>query len=254
VVLTGSTPVARRQDLVDRFQTDPGARVFAANLVAGGVGITLTAARQVVFNDLDWVPANHWQAEDRAYRIGQTNTVNVTYFAAEETLDEFVAATLRLKAGLIEAVVEGSGDAAPGGDLLSELESLIRAVSPGLASLTDAESREDPIDRLLREAARLAAERQGESAGGPRADARALPAEAVLALARALSGSALQRYRVESSSKAGAFYVLDVEGGDVLCICPGFEYRGACSHARTLKKALGGDGNLPPGFRSLGEG
>ena len=43
-------------------------RVFVANLIAGGVGLNLTAARQVVFNDLDWVPANHWQAEDRAYR------------------------------------------------------------------------------------------------------------------------------------------------------------------------------------------
>ena len=82
VTLTGKTPTARRQQLVDRFQNDPSVRVFVANLIAGGVGLNLTAARQVVFNDLDWVPANHWQAEDRAYRIGQTGTVNVTYFAA----------------------------------------------------------------------------------------------------------------------------------------------------------------------------
>ena len=79
VLLTGRTPVNKRQALVDRFQQDEGVRVFLANIIAGGVGLNLTAASQVVFNDLDWVPANHWQAEDRAYRIGQTRTVNVTY-------------------------------------------------------------------------------------------------------------------------------------------------------------------------------
>lgn len=60
----------QRQSLVDRFQQDPGVRIFLANLIAGGIGLNLTQARHVVFNDLDWVPANHWQAEDRAYRIG----------------------------------------------------------------------------------------------------------------------------------------------------------------------------------------
>ena len=67
---------------MDAFQRDETVRVLAANIIAGGVGVTLTAARNVVFNDLDWVPANHWQAEDRAYRIGQRHTVNVYYIQA----------------------------------------------------------------------------------------------------------------------------------------------------------------------------
>ena len=108
VVLTGATPSAARQAIVDRFQTDPTVRVFVANLVAGGVGITLTAARQVVFNDLDWVPANHWQAEDRAYRIGQTGAVNVTYLTAGGTVDEFVEHALQTKAALVDAVIDGT--------------------------------------------------------------------------------------------------------------------------------------------------
>jgi SWI/SNF-related matrix-associated actin-dependent regulator of chromatin subfamily A-like protein 1 len=66
VLLTGATPAAKRQSLVDRFQDDDGVRVFVANIIAGGIGLNLTAARHVVFNDLDWVPSNHWQAEDRA--------------------------------------------------------------------------------------------------------------------------------------------------------------------------------------------
>ncbi|HEX4935145.1 MAG TPA: DEAD/DEAH box helicase, partial [Gemmatimonadaceae bacterium] len=114
LLLTGSTPTATRQRLVDRFQSDPSVRVLVANIVAGGVGITLTAARQVVFHDLDWVPANHWQAEDRAYRIGQTQTVNVTYLVAAGTIDDFVRSVLEVKADLVQAVVEGGGDDAPG--------------------------------------------------------------------------------------------------------------------------------------------
>jgi SWI/SNF-related matrix-associated actin-dependent regulator of chromatin subfamily A-like protein 1 len=249
VVLTGATPTQQRQALVDRFQTDPGARVFVANLVAGGVGITLTAARQVIFNDLDWVPANHWQAEDRAYRIGQTNAVNVTYFAAEGTIDEFVAHSLRVKAALIEVVVEGRGDIPTDGDLLSELEALVRTLSPNLATLTDSESGEDPVDRLLREAVEAVAARDVT----PRDRAaqkglRALPAEAILALARVLSGPSVTRYRVTSSSRPGAFYVLDADGGDVSCTCPGFEFRGACRHARDLKAALAKGGSVPVGY------
>jgi hypothetical protein len=80
---------------------------------------------------------------------------------------------------------------------------------------------------------------------------RQLPADAILALARVLSGPATQRYRASSSSKAGKFYVLDVDGGDVTCTCPGFEYRGACSHARELKAALTSRKSLPDGFEAV---
>ena len=98
-----------------------------------GVGINLTAGRQVVFNDLDWVPANHWQAEDRAYRIGQTGTVNVTYMIARGTVDEFVKTVLETKAALMDALVEGallvSGkDDEVQADVLSELKRMMNAL------------------------------------------------------------------------------------------------------------------------------
>ena len=237
---------------MDRFQTDPEIRVFVANLVAGGVGLNLTAARQVIFNDLDWVPANHWQAEDRAYRIGQGGTVNVTYFVAQGTVDDFVSSALQIKSALVEAVIEGRGDASVDGDLLTELERVIRTLSPALAELRDSESGEDPVDRLLREAAAtVAAEEAAPAAKAVRERLRTLPADAILALARALSGPLTQRYRVGSSSKPGSFYTLDVDGGDVSCSCPGFEYRGACAHARQLKAALTAGGSIPAGFLSV---
>ena len=98
VVITGATPATLRQELADRFQLDPDVKVFLANLVAGGVGLNLTAATHVVFNDLDWVPANHWQAEDRAYRIGQDRTVNVSYLVAAGTVDDWKR--LEIEAGV----------------------------------------------------------------------------------------------------------------------------------------------------------
>src|SRR5262249_10576187 len=248
VVIAGATPTAKRQQIVDRFQNDDGVRVMVANLIAGGVGLNLTAARQVGFNDLDWVPANHWQAEDRAYRIGQAWAVNVTYFMAEGTVDEFVARTLEVKASLIDAVVEGRAGEVPAADLFSELESLVRTLSPSLASLKDGESGEDPVDRLLRAGTREAAERDAPEQRRASRDAlRRLPAEALLGLARALSGPAAKRYRASSSSKPGVYYVLDVDGGDVTCTCPGFEYRGACAHSRALKAALTTGGGVSKG-------
>ena len=162
VSITGATPSGKRQGIVDRFQGDDAVRVLVANIQAGGVGLNLTAARQVVFNDLDWVPASHWQAEDRAYRIGQTGTVNVTYMLARGTVDEFVARALSVKASLVDAVVEGKGEAA-GGDLLRELESLVASISPRLA---DESAGDDPVERLLAEVTREYESRHPEATAG----------------------------------------------------------------------------------------
>jgi len=132
VIVTGKTPPAMRQSLVDRFQSDDDVRVFVANIIAGGIGLNLTAATQVIFNDLDWVPTNHWQAEDRAYRIGQTRTVNVTYFIARDTIDDFVQTVLETKAALVNAIVEGEALApGAGGDVLDELQRVLHSISAG---------------------------------------------------------------------------------------------------------------------------
>ena len=58
VTITGEVPAAARQKVVDRFQEDESVRVLIAQIAAGGVGLN-PAARQVVFNDLDWVPVSH---------------------------------------------------------------------------------------------------------------------------------------------------------------------------------------------------
>ena len=77
VCIRGGMSDKQKQHAVDRFQEDESCMVFIGQIKAAGVGITLTAAEIVIMNSLDWVPGNHEQAEDRAYRIGQNKTVNI---------------------------------------------------------------------------------------------------------------------------------------------------------------------------------
>src|SRR6185503_5895171 len=192
VLLTGRTPTSKRQALVDRFQQDDSIRVFLANIIAGGIGLNLTAASQVVFNDLDWVPANHWQAEDRAYRIGQTRTVNVTYVIGTRTIDDFVQTVLETKGALVNAVVEGQALAADlSGSVLDELERALRAISPGLADTPAAIVDADVIERLLREASNelRGHESHSDESAAPRSPEHIEALRRALeALARVLSG------------------------------------------------------------------
>lgn len=71
VIIDGSVSSAKRQKAVESFQDNDKIKVFCGNIQAAGVGLTLTAADVVIFNDLDWVPANHMQAEDRCVAAGQ---------------------------------------------------------------------------------------------------------------------------------------------------------------------------------------
>jgi SNF2 family DNA or RNA helicase len=111
------------------FASHPEVRVAICNIIAGGVGITLTAATHVIFQDLDWVPANHLQAEDRAYRMGQTERVTVEYMLADGTLDVFIAELLEAKLRLIHAV---EADVAPNASVLDELYEKLRSLGPAL--------------------------------------------------------------------------------------------------------------------------
>ena len=241
VLLTGATPARQRQKLVDRFQSDPGVRVFVANIQAGGVGLNLTAARQVVFNDLDWVPANHWQAEDRAYRIGQTCTVNVTYMVGSNSVDEFVQRVLETKTRLVDAVIEGTLSADTGsGNILDELERLFIRLSPQLADRTSQDLKQEEMVEMLKQAADLyRSEFAYTDTNRISTDAPTLTEDALRALAAVISGPQEKFYQVASRSKPGAHYLLTASSdGDVTCDCPGFSYRGMCAHARELKASL----------------
>ncbi|MFH8709871.1 DEAD/DEAH box helicase [Streptomyces zaomyceticus] len=109
-LLHGGTPVAERERMVDRFQAGE-IPVFLLSLKAAGTGLNLTRAGHVVHYDRWWNPAVEEQATDRAYRIGQTQPVQVHRLVAEGTVEDRIAEMLLAKRALADAVL-GSGEAA----------------------------------------------------------------------------------------------------------------------------------------------
>ena len=101
----GSLSNSKKQHSVDQFQNNDKIKVFIGNIKSAGVGITLTEATVVIFNSFDWVPGNNEQAEDRAYRIGQNNDVNVYYQLFEDTISTRMWEMLRNKKDVISTIM-----------------------------------------------------------------------------------------------------------------------------------------------------
>ena len=105
VKLDGSMSKVERQNSVDQFQENPKVKVFVGNIKAAGVGITLTSAEAVIMNDLSFLPSDHAQAEDRAYRYGQKNNVLVYYPIFENTIEGIIYDILNNKKQVIATVM-----------------------------------------------------------------------------------------------------------------------------------------------------
>jgi superfamily II DNA or RNA helicase len=125
--LDGSTPEKQRRDIVTRFQAGEG-DLLLLSLKAGGVGINLTAATDVVLLDPWWNPAVEDQAADRAHRIGQTQAVNVWRLVARGTVEEQILALHAAKRELVSGVLEGTGQS--GSLSVDELMSLLNETGP----------------------------------------------------------------------------------------------------------------------------
>jgi len=106
VTISGEVEQAKRQMAIDRFQTDENCRIALVSIMAGGVGITLTAASHVYFVELDWVPGNITQAEDRAHRIGQKDVVNAYHLVLRDSIDVNMAKTIISKQKVIESALD----------------------------------------------------------------------------------------------------------------------------------------------------
>lgn len=103
--LDGSTPAQERVKLCNRFNEGEG-DLFLISLKAGGTGLNLTGADTVILYDLWWNPAVEQQAADRAYRMGQKNTVQVIKLVAHGTIEEKMHELQESKKNLIAEVIE----------------------------------------------------------------------------------------------------------------------------------------------------
>jgi hypothetical protein len=210
VTITGSDNMVQRQEAVDRFQTDPTVMVALCNLIAGGVGITLTAGSHVIFQDLDWVPANHLQAEDRAYRMGQKERVTVEYFVADRTLDGYIGTLMDRKLALISAV---ESDELPDASLLNELYADLAKLAPALMQENRALATEGDAAKRIEQLA----------ASMPKPEAKTPLTETGV-------------WEFPSSRDPKKFYSVTFgRAGHLECTCEGFGWRGECSHIRKVR-------------------
>jgi SWI/SNF-related matrix-associated actin-dependent regulator 1 of chromatin subfamily A len=101
----GPMTTTQKQKSVDAFQSNPKIKVFIGNIKSAGVGITLTEGTVVIFNSFDWVPGSNEQAEDRAFRIGQKNDVNVYYQLFDDTISTRMWEMLNNKKDVISTIM-----------------------------------------------------------------------------------------------------------------------------------------------------
>jgi hypothetical protein len=193
---------------------------------------------------------------DRARLVAQlTRARRKLTEAKTSTTLEYVQSVLETKAALVEGVVEGRAlSEEVSRDVLSELERLVSALSPQLADTSEEELTGDRVLEMLQQARDIYQMEHPETADafvqGRLPD---LSDQALQMLVRVLQGPRSTCYRVTSRSKPDKFYEITADGSDLVCTCPGFKYRGTCSHARGLKAALSAGDGLPEGVERVEE-
>ncbi len=143
--LHGGIPLKKRSRMVDAFQTDRKKKVMILSLKAAGTGLNLTAASTVIHYDLWWNPAAENQATDRAYRIGQTQQVEVYRLICANTFEEKINEIINSKRELAELTV-GSGEHWIGDLSARQLENIFAISSQ------DEILQEEITERKIREA------------------------------------------------------------------------------------------------------
>jgi SNF2 family DNA or RNA helicase len=106
VGMNGETPMAQRHAAVEAFQNDISIGAIVGQMITMGTGLTLTASSRVIFMELDDVPGNVSQAEDRAHRIGQEDNVLVEHLIVTGTIDAAMAKNCVYKQDIIDKALD----------------------------------------------------------------------------------------------------------------------------------------------------
>lgn len=104
--ILGATTSIQREKIIDEFQTNDAPQIIVANMVACGVGVTLTKSHTVLFAELDFTPSNIMQAEARVHRITQEHVVNSIFMIANESLDAKILDLIRNKLTIIKEIIK----------------------------------------------------------------------------------------------------------------------------------------------------
>ena len=107
IKIQGGITSERRQEAVDLFQNSDEQKVIACNIKAAGVGLTLTAASDVLFLEQGWTPSDMEQGADRCHRIGQTDSVTAWLMLTANTIDEDIAMLIHNKRAVVDKVIDG---------------------------------------------------------------------------------------------------------------------------------------------------
>ena len=102
----GATPPDKRGPNIERFRNDPNCKVFLSTPKAGGIGLNLTCASEVIWFSRDWSLENELQANDRVHRIGQRRVVNYHFLTSPRTVDERIDKILRAKLSVAENLID----------------------------------------------------------------------------------------------------------------------------------------------------
>jgi superfamily II DNA or RNA helicase len=131
--IRGDQTSTTRQKAIDSFATEPDVAVMVCSLTAGGVGVNLQAASNVVLAELSWTNAEQTQAIDRVHRIGQTEPVTAWRVIAAQTIDTTIAELIDTKAELAARALDGSDQ-----EITSSADVQVDALSALLTSALEA--------------------------------------------------------------------------------------------------------------------
>lgn len=136
VILYGGMSAEKKEESITKFQNDENIKLFIGSIQAAGVGITLTESSHVVFAELDWVPGNLSQAEDRCHRIGQNNSVLVQHLVIDNSIDSFMAKKIVEKQKVLDKLLNDETS-------IARVEAVVANEEPNI---------EDAVERVERRA------------------------------------------------------------------------------------------------------